>query len=202
MALTPSQKAILDFISDFTEKHGFAPSQPEIAKRFKFSSLGTVHKYISRLKDQGFLENTPNSRRGLTVAKSKPPLDSSTLLPILGRVAAGKPIEAFESHGTIGVPSALMKHGEHFVLEVMGNSMIEDGILHGDFVVVRKQKTANQGQLVVALVDDSATVKRFHPKKNHIELHPANPEYKPIIVSPEQSFHIEGIVSGVIRKVS
>lgn len=202
MPLTPKQKALLDFITFFRAKNGFAPSQTEIAKHFGYRSLGTVQDYLVRLKEEGFLDNTPHARRGLLVRPLKHGTALGLTLPLLGRVAAGKPIEAIETHDQIEVPASLVKRGAHFVLEVVGNSMIEDGILHGDFVIVKKQKTAERGQMVVALVDDAATVKRFYPKKKVIELHPANPEYRPISVGPEQTFQIEGIVAGVIRKVS
>lgn len=203
MSLTPKQKAFLDFITFFRAEHGFAPSQIEIAKHFGYRSLGTVQKFMVRLREQGLLESTLHARRGIAVKSLKPKLTStsSLLLPLLGRVAAGKPIEAVETQDQIEVPPSLVKRGEHFVLEVMGNSMIEDGILNGDFVIVKKQRSAERGQMIVALVNDAATVKRFYPKKDCIELHPANPQYRPIIVDSDQSFQIEGVVAGVIRKV-
>ncbi len=210
MPLTPHQKAFLDFITRFQAKQGFAPSQSEIATHFGYRSLGTVQKYLIRLRNQGLLEGVPNARRGLSVRpleeKSQPkttetpPFKTAVTLPLLGRVAAGKPIEIIETQDHIDVPSSLIKRGEHFVLEVTGSSMIEDGILHGDHIIVKKQKSAERGQMVVALVNESVTVKRFYPKKGWIELHPANPAFQPILVYPHQSFQIEGIVAGVIRR--
>ncbi len=204
MPLTPKQKLFIEFIDDFTRKQGFAPSQTEIARHFGFSSLGTVQRYLTRLREQGLLHKAPaHARRGLAV-KTSPrsvPSSLSSTLPLLGRVAAGSPIEAIESHDEIEVPSSMIRRGEHFVLQVSGHSMIEDGILDGDFVVIQKQRTAERGQMIVALVDDAATVKRFYPKKDSIELHPANPMYHPIVVKPDQSFKIEGVVAGVIRKL-
>lgn len=204
MSLTPKQKAFLDYLTQFRTENGFAPSQNEIAEHFGFRSLGTVQKYLVRLKEKGLLESTPHAKRGLAVKPRKPAAALGVSLPLLGRVAAGRPIEAIEARdemNEIEVPVSLIKRGEHFVLQVVGNSMVEDGILDGDFVIVKKQKTAERGQMVIALVDDSATVKRFYPKKGMIELHPANPEYQPIVVQPDQSFQIEGIVAGVVRKV-
>lgn len=221
MPLTPRQKALLDFITAFESKKGYAPSNQEIAQHFGFSSLGTVQGYLVRLQKEGHLTKTWNGKRSISVVDPKRAravaaakkaqlapapgnidyLVASVSLPLLGRVAAGRPIEAIEVQDQIEVPASLVRHGDHFVLEVMGNSMIEDGILNGDYVIVKRQRTAETGQMVVALVDDAATVKRYHPKKGTIELHPANPAYVPIIVHPEQSFQIEGIVSGVIRKV-
>jgi repressor LexA len=219
MAITPKQKRFIEFIDDFRRKQGHAPSQTEIARHFGFRSLGTVQKYLTRLREQGLLEKAPaHARRGLAVkppqtsladsltvslaASAKMNLRNPVTLPLLGRVAAGQPIEAIETPDQIEVPSSLIQRGEHFVLQVSGNSMIEDGILDGDFVIIKKQRTAERGQMIVALVDDAATVKRFHPKKDLIELHPANPLYHPIVVKPDQSFQIEGIVAGVIRKLN
>lgn len=203
MALTPKQKLFIDFIDDFTREQGFAPSQTEIARHFGFSSLGTVQRYLTRLKEQGLLQSAPaHARRGIAVKAARAaPLAQSLMLPLLGRVAAGQPIEAVENQDEIEVPASLIKRGEHFVLQVVGNSMIEDGILNGDFVIVKKQKAAERGQMIIALVDDAATVKRFYPQKDGIELHPANPMYHPILVRPDQSFQIEGVVAGVIRKL-
>lgn len=206
MALTPHQKKILDFIRNFSVENGFAPSQTEIAKHFNYRSLGTVQKYLTRLREQGLLDSRPNARRGLSVKTSKTTSRVSLTLPLLGRVAAGKPIEIIENQDDseqIEVPSSLVKRGrgDHFILEVTGSSMIEDGILNGDWIIVKKQKSAERGQMIVALVNDSATVKRFHPQNGFIELHSSHPEYPPIRVSPEQSFQIQGIVAGVMRKV-
>src|SRR4051812_22013935 len=122
MPLTPQQKAFLDFIANFQLKYGFAPSQTEIAKHFGYRSLGTVQKYLVRLRKQGFLESTPHARRGLSVKPHK--AATGITLPLLGRVAAGQPIEAIETSVQIEVPPSLIKRGEHFILEVMGNSMI------------------------------------------------------------------------------
>ncbi len=213
MPLTPKQKQFIEFIDDFKRKQGFAPSQAEIARHFGFRSLGTVQRYLTRLREQGLLERAPaNARRGLAVKSNLAWMEDGDTakmssrqrmtLPLLGRVAAGQPIEAIETLNEIEVPSSLIRRGDHFALQVSGQSMIEDGILDGDFVIVQKQRTAECGQMVVALVDDAATVKRFYPKKESIELHPANPLYHPIIVRPDQSFQIEGVVTGVIRKLS
>jgi repressor LexA len=120
-------------------------------------------------------------------------------LPLVGTVAAGKPIEAIETPDSIEVPASMVGPGENFVLRVKGDSMVGDGILDGDFVVVRKQATADSGQTVVALIRGEATVKRLQRKGQHIELHPANPAMAPIVVEDEESFRIEGVVVGVIR---
>jgi len=200
MSLTPKQKEILDFISRSLTKRGFAPTQQEIAQHFKFSSLGTVQNYLVRLERDGFLKKIWNGKRSLSVQPPKGLGPLAKSLRLVGRVAAGQPIEAIETEGTLEVPASMLRSGDYFVLEVVGSSMIEDGILHGDYLIVRKQRSAEEGQTVVALIDDGATVKRFHKKKGAIELHPANPAFQPIRVTPDRSFQIEGIVAGVIRK--
>jgi repressor LexA len=127
------------------------------------------------------------------------PKGTGCVLPLAGTVAAGKPIEALETSDTIEVPSSLAGQGQNFVLRIQGNSMVGDGILDGDYVVVRKQTNADNGQTVVALIRGEATVKRFYRRGKRIELHPANPAMSPILVEDEESFRIEGVVVGVIR---
>jgi repressor LexA len=212
--LTPKQKAILDFIHEFGAKNGFSPSQQEIAKNFGFKSLGTVQNYLVRLESQGALRKTWNGKRAMEVVKPKasaPSVASATVplpllvaLPLLGRVAAGRPIEAIQNDETIEVPASMIKTGNHFVLRVTGDSMIEDGILGGDYVVIKSQKVANNGQTVVALLGNEATIKRYYKKSDRIELHPANPAYQPLIIDSlvdTQEFKIEGVMVGLIRKL-
>ncbi len=194
--LTPKQKKILDFIENFTAHEGCPPSQQEIAKAFGFRSLGTVQNYLVRLEREGFLAKEWNARRGMRVLRPKM---NGFELPLAGTVAAGKPIEAIENPDTIEVPSSMVGQGKNFVLRVQGDSMVGDGILDGDFVVVRKQANAESGQTVVALIKGEATVKRFYRKGKRIELHPANPAMSPILLEDEESFRIEGVVVGVIR---
>jgi len=194
--LTPKQKQVLDFIAQHIESQGFAPSQQEIAGAFGFRSLGTVQNYLVRLERAGLLVRDWNGRRSLRLASVA---EQGMQLPLAGTVAAGKPIEAIETADTIDVPPAMVGTGEHFVLHVAGDSMIEDGILNGDYVVVRKQATAENGQTVVALLDNEATVKRLHRHGQTIELHPANQSMQPITVNTEVPFGIAGVVVGVIR---
>ncbi len=206
--LTPKQKKILDFISRFAESHGYSPSQLEIAQHFGFKSLGTVQHYLVQLGSQGYLQKSWNARRGTRVGHTR----TSFELPLLGKVAAGRPIEAIEIQSTVEVPSFMitrdvstgsrMSSGNHFVLQVQGDSMIEEGILNGDYVVFRKQATAQNGQTVVALINNEATIKKYFRRKDKIELHPANEAYKPIIVGQGEDFRIEGVLAGVIRKIS
>ncbi len=194
--LTPKQKKILDFIHTFVRERGYGPSREEIAAAFGFRSLGTVQNYLVRLERDGFLRRDRNARRALEVLH---PDGSETELPLAGTVAAGRPIEAPEVPDRIEVPPAMMGRGENFVLRVKGDSMIGDGILDGDYVVVRKQTAAENGQTVVAQVNNEGTVKRFYRKEERIELHPANPAMEPIIVEETDDFRIRGIVVGVIR---
>lgn len=194
--LTPKQQKILDFIRSFAERQGYPPSQQEIADAFGFRSLGTVQNYLVRLEREGVLRKEWNARRGMRVL---PPERPATELPLAGRVAAGKPIEAIEHPDTIDVPASMLGDGKNFVLRVSGDSMIGDGILDGDYVVVRKQAAAENGQVVVATVGNEATVKRFHRRNGRIELQPANPAMAPILVEDPELFRIEGVVVGVIR---
>ena len=194
--MTPKQKMILDFIQSYADREGYPPSQQEIADSFGFRSLGTVQNYLVRLEREGLLTKDWNARRSMRVIR---PQRNALELPLVGTVAAGKPIEAIETPDSIEVPATMVGPGENFVLRVKGDSMIGDGILDGDFVVVRKQATADSGQTVVALIRGEATVKRLLRKGMSIELHPANPAMRPIVLEDEESFRIEGVVVGVIR---
>jgi len=195
--LTPKQKAVFDFIVSFTEREGYAPSQQEIARAFGFSSLGTVQNYLVRLEREGVLRKDWNARRGLQVRASA--AKNSLELPLAGTVAAGRPIEAVSTPDTLEVPASMVGSGENFVLRVKGDSMVGDGILDGDFVVVRKQPQAQSGQTVVALIRGEATVKRLVRRGERIELHPANPAMEPLVIEGEEDFRIEGVVVGLIR---
>lgn len=194
--ITPKQKKILDFIHSHIEREGYSPSQQEIARAFGFRSLGTVQNYLVRLEREGLLNRPWNARRGMRV---RYPEGRGLELPLAGIVAAGQPIEAVETPDSLEVPPSMVGTGENFVLRVQGDSMIGDGILNGDFVVVRKRSTAENGQTVVALIRGEATVKRLYRKEGRVELHPANPAMQPIVVEGEESFRIEGVVVGVIR---
>lgn len=212
--LTPKQKKVLEYILKFSEKKGYAPSQQEIARHFRFKSLGTVQNYLNRLERHGVLQKNWNARRGVQILDPNPSpiphthpktqneVEMTVPLPLVGLVAAGKPIEAVENQETLDVPTHFIQRGEHFVLQVQGDSMIEDAILDGDYVIIKKQKVANNGQTVVALINHEATIKRFYQRKDQIELHPANPKYSVISVHPSQGFEIAGVLVGVMRKFS
>lgn len=215
--LTPKQKNVLQFIEKYQFEQGYAPTQQEIAKHFGFRSLGTVQNYLVRLEREGFLEKTLNAQRSVKVVPKPQPqragvglyganvMLGTVSLPLVGRVAAGRPIEAIENREFLDVPASLLKMaGEHFVLRIAGDSMIEDGILDGDYVVIRKQKDAQNGQTVVALIGNEATIKHYYRKGAQVELRAANPAYDPIVVDSmvgPSGFHIEGVLVGLIRKV-
>lgn len=197
MDLTPKQQKILQYLREYRTAKGCAPTQWEIAKRFRLKSLGSVQDYLKALEEKGYVARTWNGKRALRLSEQGTP---AVRIPLAGRVAAGRPIEAVEQTEELDVPASLLKGGENFALEVKGDSMIEDGIHDGDFVIVRKQETAVRGETVVAVVDGEATVKRYYPKRGAIELHPANPSYHVIVVEPEQDFRIAGVVVGLVRK--
>jgi repressor LexA len=195
--LTPKQKLVLDFIEEYAQSHGYAPSQQEIAARFGFRSLGTVQNYLVRLEASGLLRRSWNARRSLQVAR---PRAEAHEVPLVGRVAAGRPIEAVSSQDTLEVPPWMLRGGETFALRVAGDSMIGDGILDGDYVVVRRQGSAENGQTVVAVLDGEATVKRFHRLEGGFELRAANPAFEAIEVRGDRAFELMGVVVGVLRR--
>lgn len=200
MSLTKKQKQVYDFISEYLISNGYAPTQVEIKEHFGFKSLGSVQDYIKYLKNAGYLEGGSNSVRGLvpidpnSASQAPPALE----IPLHGSVAAGNPIEAFEGTETVEVPASMIGSGQHFALTVSGQSMIEDGILDGDLIIIKNQVTAMNGQTIVAVMDNEATVKRYYKKKSQIELHPANSSMSPIIVTGGD-FHIKGILVGLYR---
>lgn len=200
MALTKKQKKVYDFICEYLDTQGFSPTQNEIKKHFQLKSLGSVQDYIRYLTNAGFLKNDPNAVRGLEpIREEVTPPSPEVNIPLLGQVAAGFPIEAIEGQDNISIPSNMIPAGKCFALQISGQSMIEDGILDGDIVLIKEQKTANRGDTVVATINHEATIKRYQPKSGTIELHPANSTMKPIIVEPEDHFEIKGILAGLIR---
>lgn len=200
---TPKQKAVLDFMHAYQARKGFAPSRREIAEGLGLSSVATVQEHVESLVEKGLVDRTPErTARGLSLTQMPPLFGEKTQeLPLVGRVAAGYPIEAIETYETVSVPDMFIGgKGVHFVLQVTGESMIEDGILDGDFVVIEKTDRARNGQTVVALIDGEATIKRYESKKGEIELHPANANFDVIRVDPTKSFQVAGVLKGVFRK--
>jgi repressor LexA len=206
MALTKKQRQILDYVESFVETNGYSPSYEEIADHFGYNSLATVHEHLTNLEQKGFLRKNYNKSRSLEVVRAD--LHAPALeLPLLGQVAAGLPIEAVEDvHETVTVPHDMVRRGENYVLKVRGDSMIDEQIRDGDFIIVNSRNTADNGEMVVALVMDgvtvggSATVKKFFRESGgRIRLQPANEMMQPMYF-PADSVQIQGIVVGVIRK--
>ncbi|MBW1723109.1 MAG: transcriptional repressor LexA [Deltaproteobacteria bacterium] len=198
MKLTEKQRAFLAYISRYMDQWGQAPSFDEICTHFGFASYNTVTTYLRILERKGYIRLPEKKNRKRAIEVISPVETRRFEFPLLGRVAGGKPIEAVETVDVIEVPSSMIGRGDHFVLQVKGNSMKEDGILDGDYIVVRKQPTAENGETVVALINNEATVKRYYKRKDHVELRPAHEGMEPIIVR-EGDFRIEGKVVGVMR---
>ena len=181
------------------EDWGRSPSFEEICSHFSFTSYNTVTTYLKTLERKGYirLPRKKNQKRAIEVIS---PVETRRFeFPLLGRVAAGKPIEAVEEVDAIEVPSSMIGQGNHFVLQVKGDSMKDDGILDRDLIVVRKQPTADNGQTVVALINNEATVKKYYKRENYVELRPSHTGMESIIVK-EGDLRIEGRVVGVIRQ--
>jgi repressor LexA len=195
MNLTRRQKEILDFIRAYREEHGISPTQREIREKFRLSSFGTVQKHLKRLEEKGALKRDWNRSRGISPAELRP---ASREVPLLGRIAAGHPIEPFPDEETIEVPASLLGKGEHFVLRVRGDSMVEDGIRDGDYVVVCRRSSAENGQTVVALVRGEATLKRYYADGTRVRLQPANSAMVPITVDA-RDVTVQGVLTGLIR---
>ena len=196
MNLTKRQKEILDFIRSYRGEHGISPTQREIRESFQLSSFGTVQKHLKRLEEKGALAREWNRSRGIAPKEETPA--PARGVPLLGLVAAGRPIEPFPQEESIEVPSTLLGKGEHFVLRVRGESMIEDGILDGDFVVVSRREKAESGQTVVALVRGEATLKRYYTEGQRVRLQPANSAMRPLTFDA-RDVTIQGVVTGLIR---
>lgn len=194
--LTKRQKQILDFIAKYIKKNGISPTYEEIKKRFKLSALSTVHQHVEALISKNYLIKNENSR-GVEIKRS---IDDFVSIPLAGSITAGRPIEAIEEKETIAVPRINLPLGkEIFALKVIGDSMIQDNINDGDIVLVKKQSTANNGDKIVALINNyEATLKKLYIEKNKIRLQPANAKYKPIFIEPE-SLTIQGVVIDVIK---
>ena len=205
MAITRRQHDLYDFLSRFITEHGYSPSYEEIKDGMGLSSLATVHKHISNLEKKELLKRGYNRSRSIDLLPPKGKLKQSiavntgVVLPLVGRIAAGQPIEAVQNEETISLAD-FVRSKEVFVLEVRGSSMQDEAILDGDYVLVEKTKAAHNGDIVVALVDSSdATLKRFYREGDMIRLQPSNATMRPIMV-PAASIQIQGRVIGVLRK--
>jgi repressor LexA len=198
MKLTEKQRRVLAYISTYVDQWGRSPSFEEICSHFGFSSYNTVTTYLKILERKGYIRLPREKNRKRAIEVISPVETKRFEFPLLGRVAAGKPIEAVEDVDVIEVPPSMIGSGDHFVLQVKGDSMRDEGILDGDFVVVRKQPTAENGETVVALINNEATVKKYYRREDHVELCPAHEGMAPILVQGDD-FRIEGKVVGVVR---
>ena len=197
MHYTKRQMQVLQFVLDYQAQHGISPLLEEMARHFNVSTV-TIFEHLKALEKKGAIVRKKHASRSIEVIDPK--LSPNSLsLPLLGYIAAGEAIEAIEQHETFQLSDIIPSDDNHFVLQVQGSSMIDDGIHDSDYVIVRKGSMARNGQTVVAIMGNEATVKRFQRRGNLIELHPANSAMKPIIVQGDESFRIEGVVVGVIR---
>ena len=195
--ITKKQKKVLDYIKQYHLKHNYAPSLEEIKRHFRLASVSTAHFHVKGLQEKGFLKKEDNQPRAISVFESEKMIN----IPLLGKIAAGQPIEAVREKETIAVPqSKLPNAGDFYALKVVGNSMVEENINDGDIVLVRQQDTAQNGQKVVALIDNyETTLKKFYKERGQIRLQPANKTIEPIIIKKDKELTIQGIVIDVIK---
>jgi repressor LexA len=209
-ALTPRQAEVYEYIRTRTQETRLPPTVREIGERFHISSTNGVRSILAALIKKGYIKRSPRLSRGIEIINNEPPhtgeesAASTVEIPIIGRVAAGTPILAVQNlEGTVTVDrDFLASQPNVFALRVKGDSMINAGIFDGDLVFAREQKVADRGEMIIAQVDDEATVKYYQPQQEWIELRPANPKYSPIIVRPDSHFTIAGRVIGVMRKIN
>jgi repressor LexA len=200
MHLTRRQKEILDFVGRHLERKGYAPTIEEIGEHFGLTSLATVHKHLTNLQDKGFIKRAANRSRALELVPSGLAV-RAVELPLLGRVAAGSPIEAISSSETVFVPEDMVGRRDTYVLQVKGESMIDEQIRDGDYVIVEDRTSVRDGEMVIALVGgDSVTLKKLYREgEGRIRLQPANRRMKPIFVD-QDDLRVQGVVIGVLRK--
>lgn len=203
--LTERQRDILQFIREFQKSRGIAPTHREICDHFGFSSYGTVYKHLSLLEKKGLIRRDWNQKRGVEVVEKEAAAPQSRAeggvreLPLFGYIAAGRPLEVDVSDETIAVPEHLTTRGENYVLKVRGDSMIEDGILDGDLVIIERQQIADNGDMVVANVNGEVTLKRLYREGERVRLQPANSMMTPIY-APARDVAVQGIVVGLMRR--
>jgi len=226
--LTAKQQQLLIYIKEHLDKGGVSPSFEEMKEALDLKSKSGIHRLISALEERGFIRRLANRARALEIMKlpdgmavaprasdnvtplrKSPPAPQRSMpiaandvieIPLHGRIAAGVPIEAMEGQTMLSVPAALLGAGDHYALEVSGDSMIEAGIFDGDFALIQRTETARDGQIVVALIDESeATLKYFHPEGRRVRLDPANRDYEPQIYDAQQ-VRIQGRLAGLLRR--
>ena len=200
--ISKKQSEILEYIKNEILNRGFPPSVREICEAVNLKSTSSVHSHLETLEKNGYIRRDPTKPRAIEIVDDHFNLvrRETVNVPIIGKVAAGQPLLAVENvEGYFPIPAEYMPNSKTFMLVVQGDSMINAGIFNGDYVIVEQQTTAENGQKVVALIDDSATVKTFYKENGFIRLQPENDSMDPILVSPDQSFQILGRVIGVFR---
>lgn len=208
--LTSRQEEILEYIKKYSKENRMPPTVREIGNHFEISSTNGVRSILAALIKKGYINRSPRLSRGIEVIDNDKSgnvaeAPSNTIeIPIIGRVAAGTPILAVQNlEGTVTIDRDFLAcRSDVFALRVKGDSMINAGIFDGDLIFARQQKTAERGEIIVAQIDNEATVKYYHPLADHVELRPANPRYRPIIVKNDKDFTIAGKLIGVMRKVN
>lgn len=198
MPLTKRQRDILDFLRKYLQQNNYAPSLEEIANHFDIASLNAVYKHLQILEERGFISRQSNRARSIKILDEKSA--DQAALPLLGKIAAGQPIDPVTNPDQIEIPQALLSRRASYVLEVEGDSMIEEQIRDGDLVVIEQREDANNGDTVVALIDgEAATLKKYYREKSTIRLQPANAALEPIFVE-EERLKIQGVVVGLLRR--
>jgi repressor LexA len=198
VTLTKRQKQFVDHLENYIEEHGYAPTLAEVGQYFGLSSLATVHKHLSNLEAKGYIRRNRNHSRALEIS-GKGDSTGAREISLLGQVAAGLPIEAIEGSDTITVPEEFVRRDTTFCLRVKGQSMIDEGIRDGDYIIVESRDEANQGETVVALIGGEATVKKyFRESDGRVRLQPANAAMEAIYVD-EENLRIRGVVVGLMR---
>jgi repressor LexA len=199
MPVTARQKQVYEYICRYAENQKQPPTIAEIGKQFQMTSSASVHSILSALEREGLIKRIPNVSRGIEIVKQETAEDDYEI-PLLGLVAAGQPIEAVLSHETVSAPKNMIGRGRMFALRVRGDSMIDENIQDNDIIIVSSQQTAENGQMVVALIDGNyATVKKFYREADFIRLEPANPQFKPIFIKTPERLQLQGVVRGLIR---
>jgi len=199
MILTKRQKQILDYIGESIRKNGYAPSLVEISQHFKLNSISTIHKHLVHLEEKGLIHRHWNRARAIEVVPTESRPEARDV-PLSGLISAGQPIEAIRTNEVVAVPEDLIGRRDVYVLRVKGESMVEDQVRDGDYVIVENRASARNGEMVVALLQgENATLKKYYREKGQIRLQPAHPTMKPILAK-EEDVKIQGVVIGLMRK--
>ena len=202
--LTERQRDILNFIRDFQKARGVAPTHREICDHFGFSSYGTVYKHLSLLEKKGLIRRDWNQKRGVELVEDEEPQRAAVSsavreLPLFGYIAAGLPLQVEVAEELITVPEHLTSRGDNYVLKVRGDSMVDDGILDGDLVIISRRDQADNGEMVVANVNGEVTLKRMYREGERVRLQPANSMMNPIY-APARDVAVQGVVVGLMRR--